>query len=140
MREFWEEAFWCTFSDAPPLDEGRVLCTGQEDLAQTYFLMSDIRYEYNVYNAVYDLAHALHDLLRCEPGRGPFTGHSCASLQSIQPWQVRYEFRLLTQTLPMKHTLLCKYCRGIISYTHFLACALPGNGQLHQIIWGACII
>ena len=88
VREFWEAAFRCTFSDVPLLDEDRVLCTGKEDLTKTSLLMSDLRYEFNVYNAVYDLAHALHDLLQCVPGRGPFTGHSCGSLQTIQAWQV----------------------------------------------------
>ena len=76
------------FSDVPLLDEDRVLCTGKEDLAKTWLISSDLRYEFNVYNAVYDLAHALHDMLQCVPGRGPFTGHSCASLDTIQPWQV----------------------------------------------------
>ena len=88
VREFWEEEFRCTFSDVLPLEEGRVLCTGKEDLAKTILLMTDLRYEFNVYNAVYDLAHALHDLLQCVPGKGPFTGHSCGSLHTIQPWQV----------------------------------------------------
>uniref|UniRef100_A0A667X640 Receptor ligand binding region domain-containing protein n=1 Tax=Myripristis murdjan TaxID=586833 RepID=A0A667X640_9TELE len=69
------------------------LCTGQEDLeslATTFLDMSDLRPEYNVYKAVYALAYALDDMLQCVPGRGPFSGHSCASLQKLQPWQVRY--------------------------------------------------
>ena len=96
--------FGCILSDVPPwlLDDGVVLCTGQEDLAKTSLLgVSDLRREYNVYKAVYALAHALHDMLQCVPGRGPFTGHSCASLHTIQPWQVGYEFTLFNQAIPM---------------------------------------
>ena len=64
-------------------------CTGDEDLAQTPLLdLSDLKIEFNVYKAVYALAHAIHDMLRCVPGRGPFAGNSCASMQTIQQWQV----------------------------------------------------
>uniref|UniRef100_A0A4W6C730 G-protein coupled receptors family 3 profile domain-containing protein n=1 Tax=Lates calcarifer TaxID=8187 RepID=A0A4W6C730_LATCA len=67
------------------------LCTGQEDLesVETESLdVSGLRPEYNVYKAVYALAYALDDMLQCEPGRGPFSGHSCASLQRLEPWQL----------------------------------------------------
>jgi len=72
-----------------------VLCTGEEDLesVETEFLdVSNLRPEYNIYKAVYAMAFALDDMLRCEPGRGPFDGYNCASLQRLEPWQVRYQF------------------------------------------------
>uniref|UniRef100_A0A667X2E1 G-protein coupled receptors family 3 profile domain-containing protein n=1 Tax=Myripristis murdjan TaxID=586833 RepID=A0A667X2E1_9TELE len=92
---FWEYTFQCRFSPPPAgwLDTGGALCTGQEDLenvATTFLDMSDLRPEYNVYKAVYALAYALDDMLQCMPGRGPFSGHSCASLQKLQPWQLLY--------------------------------------------------
>ncbi|XP_029923173.1 extracellular calcium-sensing receptor-like, partial [Myripristis murdjan] len=95
VRQFWEYTFQCRFSPPPAgwLDTGGALCTGQEDLenvATTFLDMSDLRPEYNVYKAVYALAYALDDMLQCMPGRGPFSGHSCASLQKLQPWQLLY--------------------------------------------------
>uniref|UniRef100_A0A4W6FCF8 G-protein coupled receptors family 3 profile domain-containing protein n=1 Tax=Lates calcarifer TaxID=8187 RepID=A0A4W6FCF8_LATCA len=82
------------FLFAPPpagwVEAGGALCTGQEDLesVETEFLdVSDLRSEYNVYKAVYALAYALDDMLQCEPGRGPFSGHSCGNLQKLEPWQ-----------------------------------------------------
>ncbi|XP_029922255.1 extracellular calcium-sensing receptor-like [Myripristis murdjan] len=95
VRQFWEYTFQCRFSPPPAgwLDTGGALCTGQEDLenvATTFLDMSDLRPEYNVYKAVYALAYALDDMLQCVPGRGPFSGHSCASLQKLQPWQLLY--------------------------------------------------
>ncbi|XP_071396639.1 extracellular calcium-sensing receptor-like [Centroberyx affinis] len=95
VRQFWEYTFQCRFG--PPsagwLDAGGALCTGQEDLGnvETGFLdVSELRPEYNVYKAVYALAYALDDMLQCVPGRGPFSRHSCTTLQRLEPWQLVY--------------------------------------------------
>ncbi|TDH14825.1 hypothetical protein EPR50_G00024680 [Perca flavescens] len=73
------------------VEAGGALCTGLEDLenVETEFLdVSNLRPEYNIYKAVYALAYALDEMLRCVPERGPFSGHSCATLQRLEPWQV----------------------------------------------------
>lgn len=91
MRQFWEFTFQCRFDPADSAEAGAALCTGQEDIKKvdTEFLdVSNLRPEYNIYKAVYALAYALDDMLQCEPGRGPFSGHSCANLQTMEPWQV----------------------------------------------------
>ncbi|KAM9359542.1 extracellular calcium-sensing receptor-like [Symphorus nematophorus] len=94
VNQFWEYTFRCSF--APPskgVDTGTALCTGQEDLenVETEILdISNLRPEYNVYKAVYALAYALDDMLQCEPGRGPFSGHSCGNLKGLEPWQLLY--------------------------------------------------
>ena len=95
LRQFWEHTFQCQFPPVPSewKDAGGKVCSGAEDLAASespLLDVSNLRAAYNVYNGVYALAHALHDLLQCVPGRGPFSGHSCASLLTIQPWQVGY--------------------------------------------------
>ncbi|XP_047450491.1 extracellular calcium-sensing receptor-like [Mugil cephalus] len=93
VNQFWEFTFQCRFPSAAGLEGGEILCTGQEDLefVETELLdISDLRSEYNVYKAVYALAHALDDVLRCEPGKGPFSGNTCGSLRSLEPWQLLY--------------------------------------------------
>uniref|UniRef100_A0A665UNN3 G-protein coupled receptors family 3 profile domain-containing protein n=1 Tax=Echeneis naucrates TaxID=173247 RepID=A0A665UNN3_ECHNA len=92
---FWEYTFKCRFAPPPSgwVEAGGTICTGQEDLetVQTEFLdILNLRPEYNVYKAVYALAYALHELLQCEPGRGPFSGNSCGDLQRLEPWQIVY--------------------------------------------------
>uniref|UniRef100_A0A665TMB2 Extracellular calcium-sensing receptor-like n=1 Tax=Echeneis naucrates TaxID=173247 RepID=A0A665TMB2_ECHNA len=93
MVRFWEYTFQCRFAPPPAgwVEAGGPLCTGKEDLgsAESELLnVSEFRPEYNVYKAVYALAYALHELLQCEPGRGPFSGNSCASFQRQEPWQL----------------------------------------------------
>ncbi|XP_005739470.1 extracellular calcium-sensing receptor-like, partial [Pundamilia nyererei] len=36
----------------------------------------------------------------CKPGRGPFSGNSCATLQSLEPWQLVYYLRWVNFTTP----------------------------------------
>uniref|UniRef100_A0A672GX44 Extracellular calcium-sensing receptor-like n=1 Tax=Salarias fasciatus TaxID=181472 RepID=A0A672GX44_SALFA len=95
MRQFWEYTFQCRFAPSPTgwMEAGGALCTGRETLqnVESEFLdVSNLRPEYNIYKAVYALAYALHDMLQCEPGRGPFRGSSCATLQTLEPWQLMY--------------------------------------------------
>ncbi|KAM6932218.1 extracellular calcium-sensing receptor-like [Lycodopsis pacificus] len=95
VMQFWEYTFQCRFAPPPAgwMEAGGELCTGQEDLESggaELLDVSDLRPEYNIYKAVYALAYALDDLLQCKPGRGPFSGHSCATLQTSEPWQLMH--------------------------------------------------
>ncbi|XP_048025419.1 extracellular calcium-sensing receptor-like isoform X2 [Megalobrama amblycephala] len=88
VRIFWENMFGCNFDTRGR--EGEKKCSGQEDLSSTdtpYTDVSELRASYNVYKAVYALAHAVHDLMQCEEGRGPFSGNSCADISNLKPWQ-----------------------------------------------------
>ncbi|XP_066566353.1 olfactory receptor CU1 [Amia ocellicauda] len=54
---------------SPYLPPNSHVCTGSEDLMETNNIYSDVsqlRVSYNVYKAVYAIAHALHKLLDCE--------------------------------------------------------------------------
>ncbi|CAL8373920.1 unnamed protein product [Gadus morhua 'NCC'] len=104
VKQFWEHVFQCKFITPGMEFEGKTkerLCTGNESLRNigTEFLdLSNLRAEYNVYKAVYALAHALHDILQCVPGSGPFQGQSCASLQGLEPWQLVYQLQRVNFT------------------------------------------
>ncbi|XP_073350312.1 extracellular calcium-sensing receptor-like [Pagrus major] len=74
-------------------------CSGQESLLEqhsAYMNTSSPRVAYNVYKAVYAIAHSLHNLLLCQPGSGPFQNNSCASRDNIQPWQLQYYLQEVT--------------------------------------------
>ncbi|XP_034024673.1 vomeronasal type-2 receptor 1 [Thalassophryne amazonica] len=111
-EELWETLFNCTLDYGKALKMARLranrvnethsraersvpdgLCTGKESLARlnnTYSDVSQLRITYSVYKAVYAVAHALHNLEHCEPGKGPFTGNNCADITNFEPWQLMY--------------------------------------------------
>ncbi|MBN3324580.1 CASR protein, partial [Atractosteus spatula] len=96
VKLFWEKMFDCKFQDKTNDQNlsdivGSKICTGSEDTEKTktsYSDVSELRASYNVYKAVYALAHSLHNLMSCEPGKGPFQNNSCADITTVQPWQL----------------------------------------------------
>ncbi|XP_031430033.2 extracellular calcium-sensing receptor-like [Clupea harengus] len=85
IAEFWEETFNCR------LKGSRGSCSGLEELNEVYSVYTDVsqlRVTYNVYKAVHLIAHALHDMSVCVPGKGPFSNGTCGSLAPVLPWQV----------------------------------------------------
>lgn len=99
LAEFWEETFNCRLNGSVNghshggdnyLD--RLPCKGTEDLDDVYSSYSDmtqLRVSYNVYKAVYLVAHALQDMSNCVVGQGPFPNGTCADPKNVKPWQVR---------------------------------------------------
>uniref|UniRef100_A0A3P8Y9R8 G-protein coupled receptors family 3 profile domain-containing protein n=1 Tax=Esox lucius TaxID=8010 RepID=A0A3P8Y9R8_ESOLU len=94
VQELWEALYSC--SPSPSLSPSRPLlppCSGQEailDQHSAYMNTSSPRVTYNVYKAVYAIAHSMHNLLYCQPGTGPFLNHSCANSNNVYPWQLQY--------------------------------------------------
>lgn len=72
------------------------VCTGLEDLRDThssYTDVSKVRISYNVYKAVYAIAHALHTLLNCNSA-GLNKG-TCEKHSSFTSSQVSYALQLV---------------------------------------------
>ncbi|KAG2462790.1 CASR protein, partial [Polypterus senegalus] len=93
INKLWEELFECRFptNSTSSDSSGTKICTGSEDIASTktdYTDVTDLRTSYNVYKAVYSLAHSLHNLMTCENGKGPFKNNTCADIKNVQPWQL----------------------------------------------------
>ncbi|XP_056358287.1 extracellular calcium-sensing receptor [Oenanthe melanoleuca] len=121
-KEFWEETFNCYLPDGsknPPAsasfhkghEEGlgagngtsafRPPCTGDENITSVetpYLDYTHLRISYNVYLAVYSIAHALQDIYTCTPGKGLFTNGSCADIKKVEAWQVLKHLRHLNFT------------------------------------------
>ncbi|XP_029435604.1 extracellular calcium-sensing receptor-like [Rhinatrema bivittatum] len=104
IKSFWEETFRCHWEilEDPPTQASnefnttRDLCTGREKLEEFKSQVSiedDNRISYNVYNAIYSVAHALQSMKSCVPGEGPFTNRTCADIQDFKPWQLLHYMR-----------------------------------------------
>ncbi|XP_018086383.2 extracellular calcium-sensing receptor [Xenopus laevis] len=99
MKTFWENAFHCVwpqndaYNKTSPalLKEDIVWCTGKEKLNNIDVNIYDVynfKYTYKVHNAVFAVAHALHQMKICVSGKGPFKNGSCADIYNHQPWQL----------------------------------------------------
>ncbi|NP_001076368.1 olfactory receptor CU1 precursor [Danio rerio] len=87
---FWEELFGCRLGYEDSNDSVLPLCTGSENLLETessYTDVSRVRISYNVYKAVYAIAHALHQLLQCG-SKEQGSDHSCNTESKFSPLQL----------------------------------------------------
>ncbi|KAJ8332220.1 hypothetical protein SKAU_G00428280 [Synaphobranchus kaupii] len=92
MRELWELLFGCKpvggNSSAAQLLPS---CVGTQTLqsAQNIFTdTSQLRTTYNIYLAVYAVAHALHSQLSCTGNNGTDRSSQCATTEDLQPKQL----------------------------------------------------
>uniref|UniRef100_A0A3B3BWA9 Olfactory receptor C family, w1 n=1 Tax=Oryzias melastigma TaxID=30732 RepID=A0A3B3BWA9_ORYME len=90
---FWEEVFQCSLDIHAGgwKADGKPPCTGTEELKSiqnTYTNVAQLRISYNVYKAVYAIAHALKAMRSCVKGDGPFPQRSCPDVENVQPWQL----------------------------------------------------
>uniref|UniRef100_A0A8C9SD94 Extracellular calcium-sensing receptor-like n=1 Tax=Scleropages formosus TaxID=113540 RepID=A0A8C9SD94_SCLFO len=105
ITEFWEKTFGCTFDGVTHSPESWTRCTGLEQLTNVRNIYTDVtqlRISYNVYKAVYAVAHAVRAMFQCNAGRGPFPQGACPDTSRIQPWEVNDP--TLTCTLRIEFT------------------------------------
>lgn len=87
LREFWEATFDCTFQSSL---YGQTQCTGSErlhDINNPFTDVSQLRISNNVYKAVYAVAHAMHNMLKCGQS-GDVMNQSCIWKDNLDPQQV----------------------------------------------------
>ncbi|XP_042195159.1 extracellular calcium-sensing receptor-like [Callorhinchus milii] len=97
VKELWETMFKCWLSKQAGIEKhnASVLryqpCTGSEDLSKTdsiYLDVSELRVSYNVYKAVYAIAHSLHNLKSCVSSGEILPDNSCAKISNFSAWQL----------------------------------------------------
>ncbi|XP_015684860.1 vomeronasal type-2 receptor 26-like [Protobothrops mucrosquamatus] len=63
LKEFWEQAFDCFFSESNKLEESGEACTGREDLKKLPANLFEMTgHSYSIYNAACTVAHAVHHM------------------------------------------------------------------------------
>ncbi|XP_077773955.1 vomeronasal type-2 receptor 26-like [Podarcis muralis] len=91
LKDFWEQAFDCDFSNPNvPMDTSEQ-CTGEErleSLPDPLFEMGMTGHSYSIYNAVHVVAHALHDIYLTRSKPRAMMGHNIFELHDLRPWQL----------------------------------------------------
>ncbi|XP_043929462.1 extracellular calcium-sensing receptor-like [Protopterus annectens] len=97
LNIFWELAFDCSLhfllvnKNSSYKAQTTNACSGNETLQEikrNFFDLDELRFTYNVYNAVYAVAHALHAMNICRLGEGPFSNGTCITVNNFKPWQL----------------------------------------------------
>ncbi|KAM9358868.1 extracellular calcium-sensing receptor-like [Symphorus nematophorus] len=93
VKDFWEIMVGCrpvSSGEHTGTEATSKICTGNETLMNSqdvFFDVTQLRVSYNVYKAVYAIAHALYQLVFCQPAGGK-TVRPCVNISEIKPKQV----------------------------------------------------
>nr|XP_006011730.2 PREDICTED: extracellular calcium-sensing receptor-like [Latimeria chalumnae] len=102
LNDFWESMFGCklqmpkNFPYKTAGTRNASKCTGEENLESlnhTFFDVTQLRVTYNVYKAVYSIAHGLHNLIFCENSEKFQDATICVNISDIQPWQLLQQMK-----------------------------------------------
>uniref|UniRef100_A0A803T7A3 G-protein coupled receptors family 3 profile domain-containing protein n=1 Tax=Anolis carolinensis TaxID=28377 RepID=A0A803T7A3_ANOCA len=88
IGDFWQQAFMCSFPELNLDESPEHICTQEEKLEtlpMSVFEMSMTSHSYNIYNAVYATAHALHDM---DSSKFKHRRTEIRDLQKMQSWQL----------------------------------------------------
>uniref|UniRef100_A0ACB8EW10 Uncharacterized protein n=1 Tax=Sphaerodactylus townsendi TaxID=933632 RepID=A0ACB8EW10_9SAUR len=91
FRDFWEQAFDCTFPNTLEPRDGPDTCTGRErleSLSESVFRMRMTGHSYTIYNALYAVGHALQLIYSSRARQRLMRGRGRTELQDVKPWQV----------------------------------------------------
>ncbi|XP_060110806.1 vomeronasal type-2 receptor 26-like [Heteronotia binoei] len=99
IRDFWKQAFLCEFSESQVKKDFDKNCTGEEKLESLpgdAFEMSMTGTSYTIYNAVYAVAHALHDLYSSPYGYRRMLKRKKYSLFHQLLWQLHHYLKSIS--------------------------------------------
>ncbi|XP_070685101.1 extracellular calcium-sensing receptor-like [Pempheris klunzingeri] len=104
LREFWEATFGCTFLSGR---HDQVQCSGSErlqNITNPFTDVSELRISNNVYKAVYAVAHAIHNMLKCGQS-GEEANKSCMWKGDFEPKQLVKHLQDVNFTLKSGETV-----------------------------------
>uniref|UniRef100_A0A8C2H1X2 G-protein coupled receptors family 3 profile domain-containing protein n=1 Tax=Cyprinus carpio TaxID=7962 RepID=A0A8C2H1X2_CYPCA len=104
VKDVWEELFGCSLAQDWQPSSKTPKCTGSENVekhGRIYTDVSQLRVTYNVYKAVYAIASAIHNMMACQPGRGPFENGECPDVPQLKPRQLLHYLNAVNFTTPV---------------------------------------
>uniref|UniRef100_A0A8D2ISG0 Receptor ligand binding region domain-containing protein n=1 Tax=Varanus komodoensis TaxID=61221 RepID=A0A8D2ISG0_VARKO len=100
IQDFWQQAFICLLKLSDGWEEGREICSGDEKLESlpgTFFEMKMTGHSYNIYNAAYAVACALHAIYETSSKHRRLAERDSPVNPNVEPWQVRTFKHILTK-------------------------------------------
>ncbi|KAL8176416.1 UNVERIFIED_CONTAM: hypothetical protein K2H54_033760 [Gekko kuhli] len=91
VQDFWEQAFSCSLKVLNEEEENKQRCTGKEKLETlpgVLFEMGMTGHSYNIYNAVYSVAHVLNDIHLLKSKHRKLVGGRRLDFQNVQSSEV----------------------------------------------------
>ncbi|XP_061446587.1 vomeronasal type-2 receptor 26-like [Rhineura floridana] len=91
LKDFWEQAFDCSFTNPEEPTNFSERCSGEERLESLpgpQFELHMTGHSYSIYNAVYAVAHTLNAIYSTRPKWRAMMGRERFELQDLQPWQL----------------------------------------------------
>ncbi|XP_070810671.1 vomeronasal type-2 receptor 26-like [Pituophis catenifer annectens] len=88
LQEIWEQLFDCSLSDEESTSMSNPTCSGEENfenLPSPLFELQMTGQSYSIYNAVYAVAHSLHEAVR---SRAQHRRIKMFAFSNLQPWQL----------------------------------------------------
>ncbi|XP_077169367.1 vomeronasal type-2 receptor 26-like [Paroedura picta] len=98
IRVFWEQAFNCVLSNSDENKGRNDACTGEErldSLPGIIFEMTMTGQSYSIYNAVYAIAHTLHQISSSRQKRRAMESRRW-DLSNLQPWKFHPFLRIIS--------------------------------------------
>ncbi|XP_077169557.1 vomeronasal type-2 receptor 26-like [Paroedura picta] len=137
IQLFWEQVFSCSLTHEQ--DDMKKTCSGEEKLESLpgpLFEMQMTGYSYNVYNAVYAVAHALHNIhtlgskyRKLEEDRRP-------DVQNIKPWQLHNGLRRILFNNSVGETIQFNQDRELVSVYDVTNWVTVSNTSFARLIVG----
>uniref|UniRef100_A0A6J0SFF3 Vomeronasal type-2 receptor 26-like n=1 Tax=Pogona vitticeps TaxID=103695 RepID=A0A6J0SFF3_9SAUR len=93
IKDFWQEAFNCSFPDPTIAVVGEETCTGEEKLETlptSVFEMSMTGHSYSIYTAIYAVAQALHKMQTSKFKHKTIAEEGMLDLLSQEPWELHH--------------------------------------------------
>ncbi|KAF7238003.1 Vomeronasal type-2 receptor 26 [Varanus komodoensis] len=90
IQDFWEQSFSCLLKLSDGRQKDKVTCSGDEKLENlpgSFFEIKMTGHSYNVYNAAYAVAHALHAIYETSSKHRRLAERESPAHQNVQPWQ-----------------------------------------------------
>ncbi|XP_070585191.1 vomeronasal type-2 receptor 26-like [Erythrolamprus reginae] len=134
VKEFWEQAFDCLFSESnKPVESGEA-CTGKEDLKNLpAHLFEMTGHSYTIYNAICAVAHAVDNMNVYRSKYKRITENGKAELQEQENWKLHWFLKGLSFNNSHGETVSINHHGEVLSGFDMINVVMFPNNSYHKV-------